>query len=221
MNSAMNSMLEKLRKQIDEIDEKLINIFAKRANIVQQVKNIKEHSTDAFQLYIKPEREFNILKKVTQQAEDFSYKKEFLFNTWRGIISASNFIEQDLNLVATCRDSQVELFQHFGMQRKVELLKSNEAFIMLMENIVHVLAFNVNNSTIFDLLKKHGEVKIFSIARINEDILLCGKVVSSIVHPAIGISTYKTENILNEEAKIYKTMEYEKANLGFYFPSVF
>ena len=91
---------ENLRREIDKIDANLISLLKQRASVVEQVKDFKNSTkSEDFTLYIKPDREYAILIKVIQSQ---GYSKEFFYNTWRGIISASNFLEQNLNLLAVC-----------------------------------------------------------------------------------------------------------------------
>lgn len=54
--------LEKLRKEIDKIDEKLVKILNERASIVLKVKNLK--AKGAFPIY-DPRREEEIFEKIS------------------------------------------------------------------------------------------------------------------------------------------------------------
>ena len=217
-----------LRLQIDEIDQKLISLLQERSRIVQSVKTIKDSAHNQhFQLYIKPDREYSILKKIINTVGNYGYPKEFFYRTWRGIISASNLLEQDLKLLATCSKSYNDIYQHFGMQSLPVIEEnSHKAFEMLQTNIFHILAFQADNSKIFELLKSNKEVKIFAITKTQEQqnyTFLCGKIsLETFSSPAVVVTTQETNAILNKEASIFLSEDFEvnENTLGCFYPAV-
>jgi chorismate mutase len=217
-----------LRVRIDEIDQQLINLLHERSCVVKNVKKIKDSTHNKhFQLYIKPDREYSILKKIINTTSNNGYSKEFFYRTWRGIISASNLLEQDLKLIATCNKSYNDIYQHFGMQC-VPMIEENpyKAFEGLQTDIFHILAFQMDNSAIFELLKNQREIKIFALGGLHEEekyTFLCGKIsLETFSRPSVVITTQKTNKILNKEVKVFiaENFEVNESTLGCFYPAI-
>lgn len=169
----MNNKLLNPRTQIDKIDSQLINLFHKRSNIVREVKTFKESKqTKQFQLFIKPKREFDILSQVIHSK---GYNPQFYYQTWRNTISASNFLEQPLQLASICKTSQIELFQHFGGQQMPQIIKSTKS---IHEDQSHIFAFKETQTHIFQELTSNTQIKIFAqIPSFTEEkTFICGKI---------------------------------------------
>lgn len=206
-----------LRQEIDSIDYSILNLLKRRINIVKDVKKIKDSNSSSgqdFTLYIKPYREYEIIKKVIEY--DCEYPRSFLYNTWRSIIAISNFLEQNLKLLSTCTETQAKLFQHFGMQQMPNIAKnSKEALEKISSNQFHILAFKADNIEMFNLLQKQNIIKIF--AAIEEGVLLCGKIeIDSITEDFYSITTEKTDRPLNKNAGVYLSQGKKTSLGGFY-----
>jgi chorismate mutase len=217
-----------LRVRIDEIDQKLINLLQERSRVVHNVKKIKDSTRNKqFQLYIKPDREYSILTKIINTTSNNGYSKEFFYRTWRGIIAASNLLEQDLKLLATCKKSYNDIYQHFGMQC-VPIIeeKPHKAFEKLQTDTFHILAFQFDNSAIFELLKSQKEIKIFALGGIHEEenyTFLCGKIsLETFSSPSVVITTQKTNKILNKEANVFiaENCEVNESTIGCFYPPI-
>ena len=211
---------ENLRREIDKIDANLISLLKQRASVVEQVKDFKNSTkSEDFTLYIKPDREYAILIKVIQSQ---GYSKEFFYNTWRGIISASNFLEQNLNLLAVCEQSQNDIFHHFGGHKAPSLeVDVSMAFELLQKNKHHILAFKESNIAAFNLLQTYTNIKIFAITHSfgSEKTLLCGKIsLQHFLYPAVFLTTNNTGMLFNEEAKIYTSETLDTKCIGAFYP---
>lgn len=212
-----------LRNNIDALDAKLISLLQERANIVKQVKEFKDATHNSnFTLYIKPNREYEILIKVIGEAN--GYSKECFYNIWRGIISASNFLEQDLQLLSTCTQTQGDVYRHFGNQR-IPIVQTNihKAFEFLQANQCHILAFKEDNLDAFELLKSYTNIKIFSLTHSLDGIrtFLCGKIsVEYFTKPAIFLTKTPTEHFFIEEAKtkIFFSQTPDGDTIGAFYP---
>lgn len=169
----------KLRKKIDKIDSKLLELFEKRALIINDVKkykNSQKHKDSNFYLYIKPKREHEILSKIAKNTE---YSSKFYYNTWRGIISASNFIEQDLNLLASSVETQYALYGHFGMQKAPDIEENSaKAMQLLNDDRYHIFAFLADDLAFWKELINQKMVKIFAkIESLSSKVIfICGKI---------------------------------------------
>ena len=75
-------MLTQFRNQIDSIDDQLIELLAKRFEVVKQVGAYKkEHHLPPLQ----PGRWQEVLEKRTQKAEEFALDSEFVVDVWNRI----------------------------------------------------------------------------------------------------------------------------------------
>ena len=86
--------LEKLRRQIDEIDNEILNLLNKRANIVLDVAHIKRKKNAQ---YYSPEREREILERLTTLNKG-PFPNETLKVIYREILSASLSLEKPLSI---------------------------------------------------------------------------------------------------------------------------
>ena len=89
-----NQELDEIRKQIDEIDDKIVDLLNKRANAVIKIGNVKK----SLNLEIsQPEREEEIKERIKRKSTIFN--KKSLDAIWSEIISASKFIQGTITKV--------------------------------------------------------------------------------------------------------------------------
>jgi chorismate mutase/prephenate dehydratase len=86
--------LEKLRKEIDEIDTKILNLLNKRSNIVLDIAHIKRNENAKF---YSPERERQILERLANLNKG-PFPNETLKVIYREILSASLSLEEPLKV---------------------------------------------------------------------------------------------------------------------------
>jgi chorismate mutase/prephenate dehydratase len=86
--------LEKLRKEIDEIDTEILNLLNKRAHIVIDIAHIKRNESAQF---YSPEREREILERITSLNEG-PFPNDTLKVIFREILSASLSLEEPLKV---------------------------------------------------------------------------------------------------------------------------
>ncbi len=213
----MNNFLS-YRRDIDSVDKQIITLLQERSAIVQKVKMIKDSNSDKFTLYIKPDREHQILSYVTTNA--LGYSKKLFYNCWRGIVSASNFLEQDLHLLATSHNTQSDIHQHFGMQ-KTPTIEHNaqKAFTLMHNNTHHILAFKANDESVWNILKQQTDIKVFAETHTvtKEKTLLCGKINVDPSAPALAITTQSGKFL---SKGIYTTHNFSTTDLGYFYPLV-
>ncbi len=84
----INQELEDIRKQINDIDDKIIDLLNKRANAVIKIGNLKK----SLKLEIsQPKREEEIKERIKNKSTIF--KKKSIEAIWKEIISASKLIQ--------------------------------------------------------------------------------------------------------------------------------
>lgn len=105
--------LSTIRKKINKIDKQLINLLKNRSLLIPKVKRIKHNW-----LYkVAFKREFSMAENLNQQ--DFGlYPKTYMQKIWREIISATLYIECQLNIHIYNKNNNYELWEltkdHFG-----------------------------------------------------------------------------------------------------------
>jgi chorismate mutase/prephenate dehydratase len=86
--------IEKLRKKIDSIDDKLLELLNQRAVVVMEVGNIKRKQKAKF---YKPDRERQILDRITKNNKGH-FPNDALKAIYREILSASLALEEPLKV---------------------------------------------------------------------------------------------------------------------------
>ena len=212
--------LKNLRLEIDSLDKEIIELFVKRSEIVNQVKIFKDsqpHNIQHFSLHIRPDREFDVIQNALRLSEQSKYSHKFFFHTWRGVIAASNFLEQDLNLISTCEVSKYSLYEYYAMQKEVATMDIQNAFERIEKDEFHIMAFHQGNCYAFEILKKSEKVRIF--AQCANNVFLCGKVLSpNFEKPAMAVSTSETQHCINQSAGVYTTEDLTQSQLGAFYP---
>ena len=112
-SSVLMNELEKLRSRIDKIDNDILNLLNKRADIVLDVAHIKRNENAK---YHSPEREREILDRLTSSNKG-PFPSEALKVIYREILSASLSLEEPLKVAyfgpsATFTHSAA--LRHFG-----------------------------------------------------------------------------------------------------------
>jgi chorismate mutase/prephenate dehydratase len=105
--------LEKLRKEIDEIDTKILNLLNKRSNIVLDIAHIKRNKRAKF---YSPERERQILERLTGLNKG-PLPSETLKVIYREILSASLSLEEPLKVACLgplATFTHLAALRHFG-----------------------------------------------------------------------------------------------------------
>ena len=86
--------LKELRKSIDDIDDKIVELFNKRGNYAITIGNIKKNlKLKIFQ----PKREVELIERIKNKPTTF--KKESMLAIWKEIISASKAIQGNITKV--------------------------------------------------------------------------------------------------------------------------
>ena len=86
----MNKMdLEDYRKRIDDIDSQIIELLARRLQIVKEVRNLKLKNN--MPLYDE-RREFEILASVEELSREYGLDSEYVLEIFKRILSESHRI---------------------------------------------------------------------------------------------------------------------------------
>src|SRR4030066_2471550 len=105
--------LERLRKEIDEIDNEILNLLHKRADIVIEIAHIKRNEKAKF---YSPEREREILERLTALNRGH-FPNNTLKVIYREILSASLSLENPLKVAylgPLATFTHLAALRHFG-----------------------------------------------------------------------------------------------------------
>lgn len=86
--------LENLRKSIDAVDQKLLDLFRERMALVHEVGELKAEKK--VPCVIRPGREATMMRKLIDDAADI-FPRGVVYALWRGIIAASTLREAPLS----------------------------------------------------------------------------------------------------------------------------
>lgn len=113
----MNDELANLRRQIDEIDETIIEQLVKRTQIVKQVGELK-HKTTSSQCPIRSGREAEMLRRIVEKFSKSDFPAQAAASIWRIIIGASTNVESKLNISVFYDNNESRLYwlarEYFG-----------------------------------------------------------------------------------------------------------
>ncbi len=107
------SELEKLRREIDEIDNEILKLLNKRANVVIEIAHIKRNEKAK---YYSPERERKILERITA-LNTGPFPNDTLKVIYREILSASLSLEEPLKVAylgPLATFTHLAALRHFG-----------------------------------------------------------------------------------------------------------
>ncbi|NBV07124.1 MAG: hypothetical protein EBS06_07840 [Proteobacteria bacterium] len=94
-NKTNEEALLALRQEIDDVDDKIIQLLKQRMQIINRVGDLKKNSNERF--FIRANREADMIKNLLLKA-DATFPKSAIVSIWRKIISAANMHEQSLKI---------------------------------------------------------------------------------------------------------------------------
>lgn len=90
------SELDKLRKEIDQIDDEILSLLKKRMIKVAKVGEYKTRNRDKF--FIRSARESDMIRSIVAKSADTNLPPSAIISIWRKIITSANIYEQDLKI---------------------------------------------------------------------------------------------------------------------------
>jgi len=85
--------LEKIRKQIDKIDDNILSLLAERASLMPDVAQYKLENNIARN---QPEREKELISKIIKQSEKYNLNSKYVQNIFKRIIRESHTIQKKI-----------------------------------------------------------------------------------------------------------------------------
>ena len=145
----MSDKLADIRDRIDALDEELQRLISERAQLAQQVAEIKQEQGEDAQFY-RPEREAEILRKVLAR-NNGPLAGEEMARLFREIMSACLALEQPLNIAFLGPEgtfTQAAALKHFGHSvHTVPMAAIDEVFREVESGSARYGVVPVENST--------------------------------------------------------------------------
>jgi chorismate mutase / prephenate dehydratase len=110
--------LEALRRELDDVDDGLLALLAKRLVLTQQVKSFKQVTTKTTASPLRPAREAQIHRRILEAAKAQGLEPAFALRLWRAILTDSSLGQAPMTLHVSKRLSQtfghrLRLREHF------------------------------------------------------------------------------------------------------------
>jgi chorismate mutase-like protein len=114
--------LNNFRKEIDSIDDKLLELLAERSRVVQMVGKFK-HAAGEKNSIIRPGREAAMIRRISNKGGG-AFSKAAIAHLWRLIIASSITIEEDTRISALSPQQNTECYwlarEYFGAFTPIE-----------------------------------------------------------------------------------------------------
>lgn len=127
--------LEQFRQQIDEIDHELFELILKRADIVQQVGDLKDQHDDTH-VKLRPAREARQLKKIYDQFKNSPFPEASALMIWRHLINGSLMVESPLRILTLKEPQALPDFarEYFGCYADMDFVDTPEELLERLRN---------------------------------------------------------------------------------------
>ena len=173
----MTESLDKLRDQIDALDQQLQDLLNHRAELAHQVAEVKRRE-DAEPVFYRPEREAQVLSRIKERNKG-PIDAESMARLFREVMSVCLALEQPMRVAFLGPEgtfTQQAAIKHFGHAvESVPLGAIDEVFREVEAGAVHFGVVPVENST-------EGMVNHTLDSFMNSDLKICGEVELRIHH---------------------------------------
>ncbi|MEL0167540.1 MAG: prephenate dehydratase [Pseudomonadaceae bacterium] len=185
--------LKALRKRIDTIDEKILDLISERATCAQTVAQVKQKALEpgVKPVFYRPEREAWVLKHIMELNKG-PLDNEEVARLFREIMSACLALEEPLRVAYLGPEgtfTQAAALKHFGHSVvSVPMAAIDEIFREVAAGAVHFGVVPVENST-------EGAINHTLDSFLEHDLVICGEVELRIHHHLLVGENTKTDKI--------------------------
>ena len=201
--------LENLRKRIDELDEKLLQLISDRARLAVEVGKIK--TANGSEIHYRPEREAQVLQHVLKRNQG-PLTDEEMARLFREIMSACLSLESPLNIAFLGPEgtfTQEAAFKHFGHSvRTLSLGAIDEVFREVEAGHAQFGVVPIENST-------EGVVNHTLDMFLRSDLRICGEVSLRVHHHLLSKSgdMGSVRQVISHQQSLAQCREWLDANL--------
>jgi|TARA_R110000850_G_scaffold174335_1_gene299730 chorismate mutase / prephenate dehydratase len=193
MDMSDEDQLKALRKRIDSLDERILELISERASCAQTVAQVKQKSLPAGSepVFYRPEREAWVLKHIMELNKG-PLDNEEMARLFREIMSACLALEQPLKVAYLGPEgtfTQAAAIKHFGHSViSVPMAAIDEIFREVAAGAVQFGVVPVENST-------EGAINHTLDSFLEHDMVICGEVELRIHHHLLVGENTKTDKI--------------------------
>jgi chorismate mutase / prephenate dehydratase len=134
-----SAALDALRRDLDDVDQALLEMLGKRQLLTAQVKSFKRATSQHPDSPLRPAREAQILRRLMHLAKLKSMDINLVLRIWRAILTESSLSQAPITLHVSRRLSQttghrLRLAEHFPAMVVEECKDETQAFIEVNVN---------------------------------------------------------------------------------------
>jgi chorismate mutase / prephenate dehydratase len=131
--------LDALRRELDDVDDALLSLLAKRVTITAQVKSFKQVTAKTLTSPLRPAREAQIHRRILQAAKAENIEPAFALRLWRNILTDSSLGQAPMTLHVSKRLSQtlghrLRIREHFPAMPVEEWKDETQALMQVNVN---------------------------------------------------------------------------------------
>jgi chorismate mutase / prephenate dehydratase len=131
--------LHALRRELDALDEDLLNLLAKRRDVTQQVKSLKQVTAKSPMSPLRPAREAQIHRRILELAKAKGLDPGYALRMWRGILTESSLSQATFAMHVSKRLShtlglRLRLREHFPAMAVEEWKDEAQALMQVNVN---------------------------------------------------------------------------------------
>jgi chorismate mutase len=93
-----NGSLESVRREIDALDDQIVDLVAKRFEVTSQVRGLKQSEPLTWPLPLRPTREAAILRRLTARGKLGGVSAHLVVRLWRSILNESTIKQAPITL---------------------------------------------------------------------------------------------------------------------------
>jgi len=208
----MKQRLDDIRKRIDEVDAEIQRLITERAELAQEVAQIKQAEQGAATeevMFYRPEREAQVLRKVLGRNQG-PLAGEEMARLFREIMSACLALEQPLSVAflgPAGTFTQAAALKHFGHSVRTRPLAAiDEVFREVEAGSAHFGVVPVENST-------EGVINHTLDMFMRSTLAICGEVELRIHHHLLGHDRQNIRKIYSHQQSLAQCREWLDGHL--------
>ena len=202
--------LEEIRKDIDDIDDNIIDLLNRRGNIAIIIGNLKKELN---QDIIQPQRETEVIERLKHKSSVF--RQEAIEAIWKEIISASKSIQGTITKIGYLgpmgtftHQATLEFFPKAGSQF-IPYSTTQEIFESIEKDILEYGVVPIENSL-------QGTVRETLDMLIEKNLFIYGEIELRVVQNLIGLKDSELaqiKNVFSHPQAFAQTKSWLKANI--------
>lgn len=169
------SALDALRRELDGIDDGLLELLGKRFAVTEQVKALKQATGKLIQSPVRPARESQILRRLLAAAAAKGLDPAFVLRVWRDILSESTGRQSQVTIHVAKKLSQVighrlRIRDHFGTLAVEEWKDEAQALMQVNSSAGDLCVVETEGAWITPMIEgKSGTARVISTLPVIRD----------------------------------------------------